>query len=205
MTNYLFSDEFTIGVDEAGRGSLFGNVIAAAVILPTTFPDDKYKLIKDSKKLSFKKRKELAIYIKEIAITYGIGFATPKEIDEINILQATMKAMNRALNYAYEKKEFNKILIDGTYFKGYSPKGYDTELIDYECIPQGDNIYINIAAASILAKDFHDNKILNLVDNNLDLEKYNLRTNKGYCTLLHRNAIKEHGLTNYHRKSFKIT
>ena len=107
---YLQSDENTIGIDEVGRGTLFGDVVSAAVILPSKFPDDIYKQIKDSKKLSFKKREFLANYIKEHAITYGIGTASPEEIDEINILQATMRAMNRALNEAYKKKEFNKII-----------------------------------------------------------------------------------------------
>jgi len=200
---YLQSDENTIGIDEVGRGTLFGDVVSAAIILPSKFPDEIYKQIKDSKKLSFKKREFLANYIKEHAITYGIGSASPEEIDEINILQATMKAMNRALNEAYKKKEFNKIIIDGNYFKGYSPPGYDTDLIDHECFINGDNIYLNIAAASIVAKNYHDNQILELLKSKPELNVYGLKTNMGYATKVHRNAIKLHGLTEYHRKSFR--
>jgi len=116
-----------------------------------------------------------------------------------------MKAMNRALNEAYKKKEFKNILVDGNYFKGYTPIGYDTELLDFECIPKGDNKYINIAAASILAKDYHDNEILELLEKNNDLHKYDLKNNMGYATKKHRDAIKLYGFSDYHRKSFKIS
>ena len=201
--DYIISDENTIGVDEVGRGTLLGDVVPCAVILPN-IDDPIFKKIKDSKKLSSKKREELAIYIKEKAITYGIGYATNEEIDEINILQATMRAMNRALNEAYKKKSFNKIIIDGNYFKGYIPPGYDTEIIDHECIPSGDSLYLNIAAASIVAKDYHDKQILKLLEENEELEKYGLRSNMGYATLKHRNAISENGITKYHRKTFGI-
>jgi len=201
--DYIISDENTIGVDEVGRGTLLGDVVSCAVILPN-IDDPIFKKIKDSKKLSSKKREELAIYIKEKAITYGIGYATNEEIDEINILQATMRAMNRALNEAYKKKSFNKIIIDGNYFKGYIPPGYDTEITDHECIPSGDSLYLNIAAASIVAKDYHDKQILKLLEENEELEKYGLRTNMGYATLKHRNAINEYGITKYHRKTFGI-
>ena len=100
---YIKSNLSTIGVDEVGRGTLFGNVVAAAVIMPDNLNDELFNQIKDSKKLSFKKRTILANYIKENALTYGIGIATPKEIDEINILQADIKAMHRALFIAYKK------------------------------------------------------------------------------------------------------
>ena len=201
---YEKSNDTTIGVDEVGRGTLFGNVVSAAVILPLEFPDDTYKQIKDSKKLSFKKREMLSEYIKKHAITYGIGIASPEEIDNINILHATMRAMNRALNEAYKKKEFNKIIIDGNYFKGYSPPGYDKDIIEHECIIQGDTKFLNIAAASIIAKNYHDNEILELLKKNPELNKYGLKTNMGYATKVHRNAIKEFGLTELHRKSFNI-
>ena len=202
-TEYERSNDTTIGVDEVGRGTLFGNVVTAAVILPLEFPDDTYKQIKDSKKLSFKKREMLSEYIKKHAIAYGIGIASPEEIDDINILQATMRAMNRALNEAYRKKEFNKIIIDGNYFKGYAPPGYDKDIIEYECIIQGDTKFLNIAAASIIAKNYHDNEILELLKQNPDLNKYGLKTNMGYATKVHREAIKEYGLTEFHRKSFR--
>ena len=114
---YIKSDISTIGVDEVGRGTLFGNVVAAAVIMQPDLDDDLYKEIKDSKKLSFKKREILANYIKNNCITYGIGISTPEEIDNINILQASVKAMHRALFEAYKKNKFNNIIVDGNYFK----------------------------------------------------------------------------------------
>lgn len=199
---YLKSDLLTIGVDEAGRGSLFGNVVAAAVIMPDNLDDNElYKQIKDSKKLSFKKRRIIADYIKENALTYGIGICTPKEIDDINILQASIKAMHRALFIAYKKYKFNSIIIDGNYFKPIICPDED-EIIKYECIPKGDQQYINIAAASIIAKDFHDNEIINLVNKNPDLNKYDLLKNMGYATLKHRTAIKNYGIHEFHRKTF---
>lgn len=201
---YIKSDLKTIGVDEVGRGTLFGNVVAAAVMMPDNLDDDElYKQIKDSKKLSFKKRTILANYIKEKALTFGIGFATPKEIDDINILQAAVKAMHRALFEAYKKQKFNNIIVDGTYFKPIMSPDDEDEIITYECIPQGDNHYINIAAASIIAKDYHDNEIIHIVKENPDLNKYDLLKNMGYATVNHRNAIKMHGIDDrYHRKTF---
>jgi ribonuclease HII len=201
---YIKSDLKTIGVDEVGRGTLFGNVVAAAVMMPDNLDDDElYKQIKDSKKLSFKKRTILANYIKEKAITFGIGFATPKEIDDINILQAAVKAMHRALFEAYKKQKFNNIIVDGTYFKPIMCPDDEDEIITYECIPQGDNNYINIAAASIIAKDYHDNEIINIVKENPDLNKYDLLKNMGYATVKHRNAIQIYGIDDrYHRKTF---
>jgi ribonuclease HII len=201
---YLKSDLTTIGVDEVGRGTLFGNVVAAAVIMPNDLELDNnefYKQIKDSKKLSFKKRQILADYIKDNCITYGIGISTPEEIDKINILQASVKAMHRALFEAYKKNKFNNIIVDGNYFKPIICPD-DDDIISYECIPQGDQKYINIAAASIIAKNYHDNEIIKIVNENPDLNKYDLLKNMGYATLNHRNAIKKYGITDLHRKSF---
>uniref|UniRef100_A0A6C0LK77 Ribonuclease HII n=1 Tax=viral metagenome TaxID=1070528 RepID=A0A6C0LK77_9ZZZZ len=122
-TEYIHSDTtlFVAGVDEVARGTFIGPVVAACVVLPRVITDDKFKQIKDSKKLSEKKRTELALFIKENAITYGIGTASVEEIDSINILHATMKAMHRAIDEAYKKHSFDKLLIDGQYFKGYTP------------------------------------------------------------------------------------
>jgi len=201
---YIKSDLTTIGVDEVGRGTLFGNVVAAAVIMPNDLELDNnefYKQIKDSKKLSFKKRQILADYIKENCITYGIGISTPEEIDKINILQASVKAMHRALFEAYKKNKFNNIIVDGNYFKPIICPD-DDDIISYECVPQGDQKYINIAAASIIAKNYHDNEIIKIVNENPDLNKYDLLKNMGYATLNHRNAIKKYGITDLHRKSF---
>ena len=123
----------TIGVDEVGRGTLFGNVVACAVILPEEFPDDIYLQIKDSKKLSFKKRSFLASYIKENAIAYGIGVISAEEIDKINILQASIKAMQIAL-YEVMKKgiKFNHIIVDGIHFKPIISLDENDDIIKYE-------------------------------------------------------------------------
>jgi ribonuclease HII len=205
MTEYIFfndSDILVAGVDESNRGGLIYDVVAACVVFPNTFEDDRYKQIKDSKKLSAKKRRELAEYIKQTAITYGIGTASREEIDSTNILKATMKAMYRAVNEAYKKHSFQKILIDGTHFNGYIPPGIDTEALPHECIVKGDSKYLNIAAASILAKDYHDTSFIELIDKNPELEKYDLRNNQGYGTPKHIAAIKQYGITPFHRRTF---
>jgi ribonuclease HII len=202
MTDYILSEELEGGVDESNRGGLIYDVVAACVVLPQTFPDDKYKQIKDSKKLSAKKRAELSEYIKAHAICYGIGSATNEEIDATNILVATMKAMNRAINKAYKKHPFTKLKIDGPHFNGYIPPGEDAEPLEHECVVKGDTKHFNIAAASILAKHHHDTMFLKLIDENPELEKYDLRKNQGYGTVKHLEAIKKYGITRFHRKSF---
>jgi ribonuclease HII len=203
---YIQSDtnKFVAGVDEVARGTLIGPVIAACVVLPHTFPDDIYKEIKDSKKLSEKKRTFFAEYIKINAITYGVGEATVEEIDNINILNATMKAMLRAVDEAYKKHPFDKLLIDGPYFKGYTPPGVDSELLDYECIPKGDMHYLSIAAASIIAKDYHTKLINDLIVKHPELNLYEIKKNKGYGTAKHLDAINKNGITDFHRKTFGI-
>ena len=198
----------TVGVDEVGRGTLFGNVVACAVILPEVFPDDIYLQIKDSKKLSFKKRKMLAEYIKKHAIAYGIGVVPPDEIDRINILEASMKAMHLALYEVMRKGvKFTNIIVDGNHFRPIisiydDNDDVDDLIINYECVPKADNTYLNVAAASIVAKDFHDNEILELLEKEQDLLKYDLHHNMGYATLKHREAIKLYGIHALHRKTF---
>lgn len=184
-----------IGIDEVGRGCIFGDVVAAAVILPSSFPDDTWKQIKDSKKLSKKKREELATYIKRHARAYAIGVATAQEIDQINILQATMTAMHRAMEQVELILPFDKILVDGNYFKPYKH-------VPHEMVKGGDNKVLSIAAASILAKTFRDNWIIERLDEDPTLEAYGLRTNMGYGTAKHMDAIVQHGLTSYHRTTF---
>ncbi len=193
------------GVDEAGRGPLIGPVVAGAVVLPvdSAFPDDTYKLIKDSKKLSAKKREMLAEYIKKHAITYGIGVCSSHEIDQLNILHATMRAMDRALTDAYKKASFDHIQVDGPHFVPYIPPGIDSEALTHECVIGGDNTHRNIAAASILAKTHHDMLIKELIEQNPDYEKYGLKKNMGYGTAEHMRALREHGPTPHHRQSFK--
>jgi ribonuclease HII len=206
QNNLIKSPITTVGVDEVGRGTLFGNVIACAIILPDKFPDDIYLQIKDSKKLSFKKRSFLASYIKENAIAYGIGSVSPEEIDKINILQASIQAMHLALYEIMKKNvKFDHIIVDGIHFKPIIPidnNNNEDNIISYECIPKADNTYLNVAAASIVAKDFHDNEILKLVEENKDLLKYDLNNNMGYATLKHREAIKKYGIHSLHRKTF---
>lgn len=204
MTSYIQTEGLVAGVDEVARGSFIGPVVSACVVLPNTFTSDKYKEIKDSKKLTPKKRKELADYIKDIAITYGIGEASHTEIDEINILNGTMRAMHRAVDSAYKKHQFSKILVDGQHFKGYIPAGEDSEIIPSNCILQGDAKYLNIAAASIVAKDYHTNLINDLVAQNPILKLYDIEKNKGYGTAKHLQAIRENGITPFHRKTFGI-
>ena len=180
MTEYIFPENNKIiaGVDEVARGTFIGPVIAACVVLPKTFPDETYKMIKDSKKLSEKKREFLAKYIKDNCITYGIGEVSNDEIDNINILNATMKAMHRAIDEAYKKTPFDYLYIDGPNFKPYTPPGEDSDFIEYECVPKGDSKYLVIAAASILAKDYHTKYINELVKNDNNLLLYNINKNK---------------------------
>lgn len=182
-----------IGIDEAGRGPFFGPVFAAAVIWGDAKDNE---LIQDSKKLSQKKRKLAYEWIKSNIKNYSIGMATVEEIDKLNILEATKLAMSRALeglNY-----ENNNILIDGCYWE----RKFNQKV---ESIIKGDTLYSNIAAASIIAKEAHDEYILELCNKDTSLnENYDIANNKGYGTKKHRLGIKNHGLTQHHRKSFKI-
>ena len=175
-------------VDEVGRGPLCGPVVSAAVILPKGFTDSR---IKDSKKIkSSKKMKEIADFIKENAISYSIGIASAKEIDDINILQSTYLSMHRAIKGLNQIP--SKLLIDGNSFKPY-------EQIPYECIIKGDDKHIEIAAASIIAKDFRDELMGNLAKEYPD---YKWESNSGYGTKDHIEAIKRVGLTPHHRITF---
>ncbi|KAG5187485.1 ribonuclease HII [Tribonema minus] len=186
-----------VGVDEVGRGCLFGSVVAAAVALPETFPDDGWTSIKDSKKLSPRKRALLDSYIRMHAIACGIGIAMPHEIDEQNILQATMLAMHRALDQVSTQVQISSITVDGNYFKVYHE-------VPFECVVKGDTKVLSIAAASIIAKVFRDNMMKTLVTDNPDLQTYGIGTNMGYPTQAHIEAIRQHGLTDQHRKSFVV-
>lgn len=177
------------GCDEAGRGCLAGAVYAAAVILPKDF---KSELLNDSKKLNEKNRYKLRIVIEEEAIDWAVGFVTEKEIDEINILNASFLAMHRALNQL--KTRPTRLLIDGNRFKPY-PK------IQHECIVKGDGKFMSIAAASILAKTYRDDYMLGL---HKRYDQYQWDRNKGYPTKAHREAVAKFGQTPFHRKSFKV-
>jgi ribonuclease HII len=188
-----------IGIDEAGRGPLIGRVYAGAVIWDN---DKEFDLIKDSKKLTPKKRAIALDWIKNNIKYWGVGYADEKEIDKINILNATKLAMDRAIEDLTKKGYNNNIfhlLIDGT---GWEKK-FDKKYV-IESIVKGDSLYYSIAAASIIAKEHHDAHIKELVINNPDFDtKYSLLSNMGYPTVKHFDGIKKYGITEYHRKSFK--
>jgi ribonuclease HII len=177
------------GVDEAGRGCLAGPVFAAAVILN---PNSSIQGLNDSKVLSRKKREALEIEIKDKVLAYGVSSCSPEEIDQINILNASILAMHRALDKL--KFDFTLILVDGNRFKPYSK-------ILYETIVKGDSKYQSIAAASILAKCARDKFMSDLA---LEHPFYDWDKNMGYPTIAHRKGILEYGVTSQHRKSFKL-
>jgi len=190
-------------LDEVGRGCLFGDVVAAAVIIPETWPfdtQDTYMRIRDSKKISAKERKMLDEYIKTNAIGYAIGSCTPGEIDEMNILQATYTAMHRALDALGAKldgkgDEIGELYVDGNSFRKYRN-------IPHKCIVGGDAINRGIGAASILAKQYRDNSILEYIAAHPEHEVYGLATNMGYGTAKHIAAVKKYGVLPMHRRSF---
>jgi ribonuclease HII len=190
------------GVDEAGRGCLAGRVYVGCVILPDEdkFPDDKYKLIRDSKTLSAKQRDEMRKYIETYAISYNVSYAEVAEIDSINILKATMNTMHRAISGLSVEPEY--IAVDGDRFKMYRKD--NGEVIPHMLVTGGDNKYRNIAAASILAKTYHDEYVKSLLELDPDLKKYGWDKNMCYGTAVHIKAIKEHGISSHHRKTFGI-
>ena len=190
MLNTQYQYKLTeAGCDEVGRGCIAGPVVAAAVILP---PDYKNKFIIDSKKLSHKKRKEIGQEIIDNATSWSISEVSNKKIDEINILNASILAMHRSLDKLKVRPEF--IIVDGNKFNPYRK-------ISHECIIKGDNKFQNIAAASILAKNYRDDLMKNL---SFKYDKYSWESNFGYPTKMHRDSIKKYGVTRYHRKSFKL-
>ena len=198
-----------IGVDEAGRGPMLGRVYCAAVILPKT-DGFNHSIMKDSKRFSSKKKlNNAASYIKENALAWGISYCSEKEIDNINILNATHKAMHNAIGQLVNNSNFNnvRLLIDGNNFKSYTK--YDDSIglvqIPHICIEGGDNKYTSIAAASILAKSTRDEYIEELCKNNPYLDtQYEISKNKGYGTQAHRDGINKYGITIFHRRTFGI-
>lgn len=200
-----------IGIDEVGRGPMFGRVYAAAVIFPKSLDLDKSG-IKDSKKFtSLKKLNVVADYIKKNCISYGIGYEEHDIIDKRNIRNATYMAMHKAIKNVINNKldnENNLLLVDGTDFKIFTyldDKSDSISSIPHVCIKNGDNKYYSIAAASILAKSARDKYIEDLCKENPELiEKYDLLKNKGYGTKKHLDGIREHGITQWHRKTFGI-
>jgi len=178
------------GCDEAGRGCLAGPVFAAAVILPKDF---QHEVLTDSKQLSEKERYELRTYIEAEALAFAVAQVDHLEIDRINILNASFLAMHKALEQLQISPQL--ILVDGNRFKNYRD-------IPHECIIQGDGKYFSIAAASILAKTYRDDFMHNLSN---EFPEYHWFSNKGYATLRHREAVMEHGMSPYHRRTFRIT
>lgn len=210
---------FEIGVDEAGRGPLFGRVYTAAVILPKDDTFD-HSRVKDSKKYHSKKKiEDVAEYIKENAVAWYVSFEDEKVIDEINILQATQQSMHTSIletrkQIIHKMKEINnsnysiQLLIDGNYFNPITILNKSTskiESIPYTTIEGGDNKYTAIAAASVLAKVERDKYIDELCEQNPTLaEYYGIDSNKGYGAKRHIDGIKEHGITIWHRRTFGI-
>lgn len=181
--------DYECGTDEAGRGCLAGPVTAAAVILPNNFESN---ILNDSKQLSHKKRKLLKPIIEESAVSFGVANVFQEEIDQINILNASILAMHRSIDLLTIDPEF--IAVDGNKFKAYKS-------IPHETIIKGDGKYLNIAAASVLAKTYRDAYMLKIHE---EFPMYNWKKNKGYPTEEHREAIKKYGVTKYHRKSFRL-
>jgi len=186
---FLNKNILEAGCDEAGRGCLAGPVVAAAVILPQDF---KHPVLNDSKQLSHKQRESLRIVIEKEAIAWAIGFCSPEEIDEINILNASFLAMHRAV----EKLSIapQHLLIDGNRFKSYPG-------IPHTCIVKGDGKYFSIAAASVLAKTFRDDLMEKI---HMEFPHYRWNSNKGYGTAAHREGIAKYGTTEHHRMTFRL-
>ena len=177
------------GTDEAGRGCLSGPVVAAAVILPTDF---KHPFLNDSKQLTEKQRLELKPFIEQEALSFGVAFVDEKEVDQLNVLQASITAMQRALEQLTPQPEF--IIVDGNKFKPF-------KAIPHEAIVKGDAKYLSIAAASVLAKTYRDAFMEKI---HQEFPMYHWKKNKGYPTKQHREAICEYGITKYHRKTFRL-
>ena len=189
LQSHFYTDCIEAGCDEAGRGCLAGSVYAAAVILPSDYDNP---LLNDSKQMSAKQRYALRDQIVHDAVAWAVGIVTPEEIDRINILNASFLAMHRALDQLAVRPE--AIIVDGNRFRPYHDLPYTT-------IVKGDGKYQAIAAASILAKTFRDDYMDRLDE---EYPMYDWRSNKGYPTRRHREGIRLHGISPYHRKSYHL-
>ncbi len=188
MLKPCYRSLFEAGTDEAGRGCLAGPVTAAAITLPKNFSNN---VLNDSKQLSEAKRTMLRPILEKEAVSFSVCHVFEDEIDEINILNASFLAMHRAIDKLEPLPSF--LIVDGNRFKPYPN-------IDHECIIKGDGKYMSIAAASVLAKTYRDEYMAKIHE---EFPMYNWKKNKGYPTKEHREAIKQYGLTKYHRKSFR--
>ena len=189
LKSHYYEGKIEAGCDEAGRGCLAGSVYAAAVILPENYQND---LLNDSKQLTEKRRYQLREIIQHDAVAWAVGIVTPEEIDKINILNASILAMHRALDQLKVRPE--AIIVDGNKFKPYQKLPHTT-------IVKGDGKYLSIAAASILAKTYRDDYMNELAK---EYPQYDWLSNKGYPTKKHRDAIRQYGITPYHRKSYNL-
>lgn len=189
LLNYLRKGSFEAGCDEAGRGCLAGPVFAAAVILPDNYISE---ILNDSKKLTEKQRYELRAIIEKEAIDWAVAMYDNNEIDQVNILNASIYAMHRALDKLTVRPMH--IIVDGNHFRPYHNIACTT-------IVKGDEKYLSIAAASVLAKTYRDDYMIQL---HQESPQYGWQNNKGYATLYHRKAIEQYGITSYHRKSFRL-
>jgi ribonuclease HII len=189
LASHYYKGKVEAGCDEAGRGCLAGSVYAAAVIFPENYQNED---LNDSKQLTDKRRKLLREIIERDAVAWAVGIVTPEEIDRINILNASILAMHRALDQLKVRPE--AVIVDGNRFKPYQKLPHTT-------IVKGDGKYLSIAAASILAKTYRDDYMDALAE---DYPQYDWLSNKGYPTKKHRDAIRQYGMTPYHRKSFNL-
>ena len=200
LESCYYKGKIEAGCDEAGRGCLAGSVYAAAVILPEGYQNE---LLNDSKQLTEKRRYELREIIERDAVAWAVGVVTPEEIDKINILNASILAMHRALDQLKVRPE--AIIVDGNRFKPYYERGKGSEVrgekLPHTTIVKGDGKYLSIAAASILAKTYRDDYMNQLAE---EYPQYDWLSNKSYPTKKHREAIKQYGITPYHRKSYNL-
>ena len=189
LESCYYKGKVEAGCDEAGRGCLAGSVYAAAVISPEGYQNE---LLNDSKQLTEKRRYELREIIERDAVAWAVGVVTPEEIDKMNILNASILAMHRVLDQLKVRPE--AVIVDGNRFKKYKDLPHTT-------IVKGDGKYLSIAAASILAKTYRDDYMNQLAE---EYPQYDWLSNKGYPTKKHREAIKQYGITPYHRKTFNM-
>ncbi|SEM85328.1 RNase HII [Prevotella sp. ne3005] len=195
LASHFYEGKVEAGCDEAGRGCLAGSVYAAAVILPDNYQNE---LLNDSKQLTEKRRYQLREIIQRDAVAWAVGIVTPEEIDKINILNASILAMHRALDQLKVRPE--AIIVDGNRFKPYKDPA-DGKALPSTTIVKGDGKYLSIAAASILAKTYRDDYMNQLAE---EYPQYDWLSNKGYPTKKHRDAIRQYGITPYHRKSYNL-
>ncbi len=204
LASHYYQGKIEAGCDEAGRGCLAGSVYAAAVIFPEDYQNEE---LNDSKQLTDRKRHELRAIIERDAIAWAVGIVTPEEIDKINILNASFLAMHRALDQLKVRPE--AIIVDGNRFRPYVDRSRTAGDADqnapsplpHTCIVKGDGKYLSIAAASILAKTYRDDYMDELAE---QYPQYDWKSNKGYPTRKHRDAIRQYGVTPYHRMSYHL-